>query len=511
MLESCSVCAGGDLRLLDIRPSFSNFNFVEDNFGDVPSIRRLFSQARTLKARTLIIERIKPTGTVSMENDAIRGRHPNYKMTGLTRLSFWKKRIKDQSDVHKVPSESLVAYAILKRDTIPDKINQWHIFESVVRKYPHRNNCVPTARLFHVRIVGKVFKIQGVLHCQQNGLNKACAQVAIRTIHNIYFGKDISYNQINELASKSQRFNPGIGLSARQIRTVLKRLGFKFNPVDYNVAEKINAGFREKRPYQKFLYAGLESGVGALLGFQFSSDQPLHLIPVFGHTFNCDAWVPTADHNYFHIGEETQYVSSEAWLTSFICHDDTFGSNFCIPRFYVSQSNVKFIASFRPQGTACDAVQAEAIASHYLYSMLPQLPSTENRWLRRLKQYSGEQRLVLRAICVKRDEYLYHLNEMRDWKNRPEHNFITGALAFLLPEILWMVEISAPEIFPANLRKLGEIVLDATKSSKANLRLNSFKMARFPEVYFFFEKTENPQTIPSNLLSHTPVFRYRAE
>ena len=65
---------------------------------------------------------------------------------------------------------------------------------------------------------------------------------------------------------------------------------------------------RDELPYQKFLYAGIESGGGALLGFKFGgpgAKGEKHLIPFFGHTFNKDIWVSNADPAYFHVGEQT--------------------------------------------------------------------------------------------------------------------------------------------------------------------------------------------------------------
>ncbi len=82
-----------------------------------------------------------------------------------------------------------------------------------------------------------------------------------------------------------------------------------------------------------------------------------------------------------------------------------------------------------------------------------------------------------------------------------------------LPEALWVVEVSLPHLFPANERKLGEVVLNAAYSMNAAdpLSFNAFCLARLPTRYFLVSGVTKgkPQfsEVPSALKSHVPLLR----
>lgn len=256
---------------VDIRRPFSNFNFVERHFqAKAAAIRRLFSQARSYRGRTLVIEDIPAAGIIGDENSEIAHRYPTHKMAGLKRLTFWKPHFSSQRDLRDLDTEDLLGYAILKRDTVPThNVDRWHVFESTFVKYPHTHNYVHGAKTYRLRIGPHEFSVTGVLYCQQNELNKACAQVALRSLCSMHIDDTkIPFARINRLAeSASGAFDPAKGLQAKQIQAVLRGLGIAFTDVDYTL---LDAKDRASLPYQKFLYAGVESGAGAMLGFKLA-------------------------------------------------------------------------------------------------------------------------------------------------------------------------------------------------------------------------------------------------
>jgi len=84
-----------------------------------------------------------------------------------------------------------------------------------------------------------------------------------------------------------------------------------------------------------------------------------------------------------------------------------------------------------------------------------------------------------------------------------------------MPSSVWAVEVSTPQLFPANERKLGEIVLDATQ--ELNMHDESsindvFLFARLPGIYLLGGDVSNgsPQFTPiaSSLLSHTDLMKF---
>jgi len=283
------------IRIESLDPPFSCFERVEAAFGRNPAIHRCFSLARSFNAKTLVTEDIEAEGLIESENEELSELDPNFKPGSTKRISFWQTPFHQERKLSRLISDDLVGYAILKRDVIPGKkvrYDGWHVFEAVFRKYDHKHNCVPCPGLYNLQVGSVRFSITGVLYGQQNGLNKACAHVAIRSLLSRFLPeKDVSYAEINETARLHAigEYRPKDGLSVQQMRAVLKKCGVAFRDVDYDEAAKTNPDVRQTQPYQKYLYAGIESGVGGLLGFSMSgpmADTSRHIVPFYGHTFN---------------------------------------------------------------------------------------------------------------------------------------------------------------------------------------------------------------------------------
>lgn len=306
----------------------------------------------------------------------------------------------------------------------------------------------------------------------------------------------------------------------QQIRAVLNGFGIGFVDYDYTQATEKD---REDNPYEKFIYAGIESGMGALLGFHFIGTaiqrENRHIIPFYGHTFNKDTWAPEADIFYFRVGEQVGYIPSEYWTSSFLGHDDNFGPNFCVPRLYIRPDNVEYVVELLKPGIKFSGAQAEAIALQLLYSVLPDLPQiidemdlSQNVWLNRLIDYARQAvpRIVFRAVAVDKEAYIKHLSSEKDWDENLEEQPAIDLL-HKLPKALWVVEISTPQLFAANERKLGEIVLNGEIEIVADRSYRFYlHLIRLPGLYFSVESGDNNfLTFPSNLKSHLPVIELR--
>jgi len=509
------------VEIISTASPFSGFQFVEDYFDSSPAVHRCFSLARSAGVQTLVFEDIDEAGLVLDENQEIKTYAPDHVMTGLKRLSFWKSKFKRGVALKSKNDSDLIGYAIIKKDCSPSRgYDTWHIFESVFTKYPHKHNCMHRAPSSNINVCGYEFSVQGVLYCQQNTLNKVCAHVALRSLlAGRLSAGDISYSKLNSVARSvsAGHYDPANGLGPVQIRAILDDLGVPFRDVDYVESEKSNPNIREELPFQKYLYAGVESGAGALLGFKLTGPQAVdakHIIPFFGHTFNKDTWAPDADASYFQIGASVGYIPSESWTSSFIGHDDNFGPNFCVPRSYVTPDQAEYVVEIIDDGLKFGGVQAEALSLTFLYSLHPYLSSFKNNsWIDRLARDSHPhiQRVVLRAFAVHKDEYISHLSGVKDWDGNVENPDIPDLLTTLLPEKIWMIEISLPQLFPANERKLGEVVLNPFVSfdSRKPINYSHFLFARVPELYFFVKDVVSGKpefmTIPSQITSHTKV------
>ncbi|HPA78070.1 MAG TPA: hypothetical protein PK722_05435 [Kiritimatiellia bacterium] len=508
------------VKYVDVSNSFSALDFVDDEFGGNQAVKRCFSLSHSFRGKTLIIEDIPSAGIIDEEHIELLQINSGYECKDLKRLSFWRTRIGSPDGIEHQTNDDLIGYAILKLDHLPGKADKWHIFEAAFKKYEHEHNCVPCPGNYNVNILDKRFTAKAILYCQQNGLNKACAHVALRSLlSRLIPQQDISYKQLNEIAAQysASPYRPADGLNIQQMQEVLKAFGVKYADLDYDKISKYDPAIRTAIPYQKYLYAGIESGCGGLLGFSMSGPQAKdgrHIIPFYGHTFNKDTWAPDADVNYFNIGGGVGYIPSEVWTSSFLGHDDNFGPNFCVPRLYVSPEQVQYVVELKRGSAQYGGIVAEAQALQFLYSLNPQL-NLQNVWLKRLQYCSlpHVQQVVLRAICISREEYISHLESLTDWDNQTESANIIDVLIKYLPELLWVVEVSIPHLFPANEHKLGEILLNAlqARDSKKSIDYKLFMLARFPAKYFLLDSVNQHGPsflmIPSQLISHTPVFR----
>ncbi|MCU7801937.1 MAG: hypothetical protein KZQ96_01975 [Candidatus Thiodiazotropha sp. (ex Lucinoma borealis)] len=517
------------LDIIDVSPPFSSFKFIEDHFDASPAVHRCFSLARAANFRTLIVEEIQEAGAVRDENQEIPEYVNGHQMTGLKRVSFWKPKFIREIALKSKTDADLVGYAILKKDKLEAGFDgrtqddeYWHIFEAVFRKYPHKHNCVPRTRAYKVNVNGFSFELSGVLYCQQNALNKVCAHVALRSLLSRWLDEgDILYSTINKHAKKAyptKPYSPANGLDATQIQTILDGIGVPYKDMEYEEEEKNDPNARKLYPYQKYLYAGVESGSGALLGFKLTgpkAEDSRHIIPFYGHTFNKDTWAPDADISYFDVGGGIGYIPSESWTSSFIGHDDNFGPNFCVPRLYVKPDQAIYVVELLHKGFQTSGIQAEALSLPFLYSLYPHIaPDTTNNWSMRLKREistQSAQQVVLRAIAVSAKKYLEHLSNLYDWEGNCENPLIPSTLESLLPEWLWVVEVSMPQLFPANERKLGEVVLnpyeELDKMSPSNSK--SFLFARLPGNYFIVSGDTSGEPdfleVPSRIKTHTEL------
>ncbi len=499
----------GNPEILDVRPPFSNFDFVEDRFGgECVPIRRIFSQARMGGFSTLVIEEIPSVG-LSKEDDTDlieAGLKPINRP--LYRLTFFKSIFANAVDIQNQSNEDFLGYAILKAVPTGNRF-RWIVFESVTNPARHDNNFYHATREYKVSSHNKIFSIKGNIYCQQNDLTNVCAHVALRTCISMVEGfNDFSYREMNRIL-KAKGFPHGVGepLSIVQIKTVLDSLGIKYSDQWYPLT-----GEQPNVPFQKYLYASVESGYPALLGFTFGGASG-HIIPVIGHTFNEDTWVPNAETSYFTIGKDTRYVPSELWVSSYICHDDNFGSHFCLPRQYMSKNSELFVIAIKPKQVKYDAINAEAIAVDYLYSIaVNMIPNEVNRWLRRLREAilikSGW--VVLRTIFMSGKEYIDHLRGSKGWQDEIIDPKVLDVLENGLKGYYWVVEISLPELFPANRRKLGEIVLNAEVELSKELDLSTYVLARLPGQFYFFGLDENSkifvQKRDCGIKTHSRVF-----
>ncbi|MEP6672438.1 MAG: hypothetical protein ABJF10_24955, partial [Chthoniobacter sp.] len=155
------------------------------------------------------------------------------------------------------------------------------------------------------------------------------------------------------------------------------------------------------------------------------------------------------------------------------------------------------------------------ISKREISGLVPCLAVENNVWLERLIRYTATQKLILRVVPITRDGYIAHMRDTQDWLDNREATQVIEQFAYIPAKLMWMVEVSVPDLFSTNKRKIGELLLDAGRDFETEADFRLFVLARFPGAYLFFNgKTPEGEPrfikLPSDLRSHVAVLPARA-
>jgi hypothetical protein len=212
----------------------------------------------------------------------------------------------------------------------------------------------------------------------------------------------------------------------------------------------------------------------------------------------------------------------------YIAHDDNWGSNFCIPKRFLHPNHicklwpdgprvcpedgerVAYVIGTFPKDIRVSAISAEAIAADFLFSMLGQLPPRSEAWDRRLTEYAKANLLVLRPILIHTRDYVEHLAQIQDWEGQSIKESLIRDFKDMDDQKLWLVELSIPELFSANRRKVGEVLIQAEGVPGTKRDFSNFIFARLPSYFVLYESggVSNPEYsfVPSGVHSHTSLY-----
>lgn len=116
---------------------------------------------------------------------------------------------------------------------------------------------------------------------------------------------------------------------------------------------------------------------------------------------------------------------------------------------------------------------------------------------------------MLRTLLVKKEDYLGHLELIRDWHTHGHlEPAIIEKLRAFLPPVFWLIEASAPELFNASRRKFGEILLPADKEPPKSLIASLMLAARLPGLIYFRPGQLQLEIQPTELSGHTDLFAF---
>jgi len=501
------LAEGTGARWLDTRmeSGFSNFLFIDREYAAHPVMRRIFSLARKHGFQSVLIEDLEESRCplLAEENEALALRLPSFTGSVVQRLSFFRSRAG-----HEPGTRDFIGSAIFKSDSFSGLPNpRSHVSEALLPspRSSQENNFIHCGRRYDFHTAVGDFSASGALYAQQNDMTFVCAHVALRTaLAGLLPEGDITYAELNRLAGidhQTKQVGGGIGLDPDQMEAVLNGLGVAYEKIVHEPA----LGATLPTDYQRNLYGFIESGGPALLGFELEDPTATagarHIIPVLGHTFNEDAWVPEADRSYFAKG--LSYYPSESWLSAFVAHDDNFGPYYCLPRNFLKKDNFRLSLGLKRFPALFSAVEAETLAFGYAQILSQVFGKTGLDWLDRFSVFTRLGSLVIRAQTISRADYLQHLEQLTDWLGHPLEPRVRVELQARLPDYFWMAELSAPELFTATRHKFGELLISADKPHAADLSL--LLAARLPGSVLT-RANGKFEVLQTGLEGHTPLF-----
>ena len=474
----------------DTGPEYSFFQLVDAEFRSSVVMRRIFSLARKAGYGSIVVDEIEEADCplLAEENAALRKRLPDYSYSRVRKVSFFTTA----KSFSPPPVSAFIGYVVFKEDflsTNPNRPKVGHVFEAVLKPFRQKseNNFVHCCREYPVRTSVGDYVANGVLYAQQNDITFVCAHVALRTALSVVLPEaDIPYQEINRILGVdhvTRKIGDGVGLGPDDIEAVLKASGVAWETYKHEPKSRICL----KHDYQRFLYGSIECGKPALLGFETRARRrgapaDRHMICAFGHTFNEDAWVPAAQPMYF--SESVGYYPSENWLSTFVVHDDNVGPYQCIPRHYITNRHFRLLIGLQRTASSLSYVEAEAVA----FAAITRIRETQlddgvrpqdDYWYHRFKIFAEFNRIVIRTLLLKREEYINHLINIDAWEQKLSAEHLTK-LNGLLPEWFWVSEVSALELFQASRRKFGEIILRCDPGNGKSVFEKYFVAARLP-------------------------------
>ena len=227
------LSGSSECKIHNIQRPFSNFDFIEENFPyiketyiETAPIRRLFSQVRQHDGKTLIFENVDDADDLKEENIEISKQQPDFIESHSFRLGFFKKSIIKYEEISLLESDDFIGYAIIKINKFKSGYAMPKIYESVIWKSRHENNCIRGSSFLKCLIGNKTFDINGYLYSQQNGISNVCAHVALRTvISRFHPDGDILYKEMNEIIGLDLKSDEIRGLNKDEMIKILNDSG----------------------------------------------------------------------------------------------------------------------------------------------------------------------------------------------------------------------------------------------------------------------------------------------
>jgi len=426
-----------------------------------------------MRAQTAVVEEIdwRRDGHISRELAALSGA-VGRKVTGkATRFTFLTERATNEEQLDLLDGRHFVGSGVLLTGEWRERGRRervCYLLEGIMRRpslwHDQRwirmlNNYLHWGRSFSLDVAGRPYEIGGSFFCQQDGITGVCVHAALRMLLNNHPGDHAEFYTTADINDVLGISGPVTGLHREQIEAVIEATGFRTIMADFVTFPDWD--------YSQYLYGIVDSGCPAILSFSTKPEQHGHVVAVLGHTLNSDTWLPEARLAYDVEGPE--YHSAADFVTHFLIHDNNFGPYLCMPRHAIKRFTLpsyemrfrpRYVVGMVPRPIAVGPREAELRALRFFILAITQLASKhasarQNTWLKRLVNSSSP---VLRTLCVQRDAYRQHLLSGRDFQKKPYDPAIVEELIAKLPPMMWLTEISLPDLYCVNKSKVVDVL-----------------------------------------------------
>ncbi len=446
--------------IMEILTNLTNCDFIKlhQRFGCTKAIGRILAMVEETGCQTAIIEKEPDEKEFKLEYEKHYKNVFRVNSHNVERLHFFEGCINHEDEIKEGDSRYL-GYCDI-RPLQPPSVSGALIDQRVFIKKNNDFLFLVCKRKFNVSFMGKTLNIEAFPYLQQDGSVIRCAQAALTSI-SMYWGNDLRGPYFTELTKKiptGNRVIPSSGMTGQQIGIALEELGKE--AVLYQYLDDDNAKNVPLQHREQIIYRYLESGIPVIVGITTGSE--MHALVIVGHTFTPDSWAAQTATSYF-MSPKTgfKYHCCTNWIERFVVQDDNLGPYTLILSDFLQYYGCKLIAVGLPPGIFCMAEDAEAfvgdllsprssnitatILDHYRNVYMEQkgqIHLETNFWYNEFRKHTLQDELVLRTYLLESDEWIRRvktLDSYLEFENLFEN--------LQLPERVWVVEISWPQVF----------------------------------------------------------------
>lgn len=462
------------------------------------------------------------------------------------------KREKDRGAAH------CIGYLYVYRDTIGESI-RIHVHAAVIARcalLKFNNKYIHSYAAYTATVLGIEFDIEGSYFAQQQPHISCCAHASVMAaLKNLYqvTANDLAsgYIELNQYLGFSDGLCKEGALNVSRIRALLVEHGIDNVPAtastetvphedspdgNHSSPEEIATSvFRLPREMAiAYAYYGVEAGLPAIVTFdvdkQDSEEKPAHAVTVVGHTFDGSRWPGAWEKSYFEKAEEgLTYLPSYSWVDGLIVQDDNFGPYCTLPIQALMARNPQIIVPVYPwtynyndnlpwlaEAAAYMILTKEKREQHWLPLLtylhrkgVFDLDDPENPWLMRFVRALEAGRAVMRTLPYTREQYL-HFIDNAEFPIMDPGSTARAALERLLPENpFWLVELSVPELYQHNNRRLGEVLVFPNPEKRDAQPMGQWRqfIVRLPGLLIVTGRDTKPKAARCDGKYHYPIAR----